>query len=99
MGAPETPNRPQKNRSPSVGLATIAGFGLLLAAMALWAFLNPPGDRNNVPYDRSWALRWGSVCRFGSLRRLSSGRICCPLPLGSRADIAARRGHAAHRRA
>ena len=49
MGAPETPHRPRKNQSPAVGLATIAGFGLLLAAMAVWAFINPPGDRKTAP--------------------------------------------------
>ena len=44
MGALDTPHRPRQNRSTKVGVVTIAGFGLLLAAAALWAVLNPPRD-------------------------------------------------------
>jgi hypothetical protein len=49
MGAPDTPHSSRQDRSPAVGVVTIVGFGLLLAATALWAFLNPPRNRKTSP--------------------------------------------------
>jgi Cytochrome c554 and c-prime len=46
-----TPQSRRQDRSPAVGTVTIVGFGLLLAAIALWVVLNPP--RRNNPASRS----------------------------------------------
>ena len=42
MDAADMPHQPRPIRSPAMGVVTIVGFGLLLGATALWAFLTPP---------------------------------------------------------